>query len=372
MSDSILDRVLTSREDQEKQEFNPVEVLNTLLKTLSNKEADVLRRRFGLHEGGKETLETIGAAYAVTRERIRQIENQAVQKMKASSRFAEVMEPVDHLIMSLLNHYGGIMTKAMMQEMLLNGIEVNNQAKQSIQFILSKLLNDKIDEIPKSKHHHAAWKLKLTSFGFVEKTVSVIEQVVKNANTPLTAEELLEQFHQTELYTQQPEQFSDDVVLSYIEVSAQLARNPFDEYGMASWGQIAPKRMNDRVYLILKKEGKPMHFSEIAKRIAKIFKKKAYPPTVHNELILNKEYVLVGRGIYALEEWGFKEGVVATVIEEILRKMGKPLTRSEIVDEVLQQRIVKKNTIHLALTDKTLFHKTSDGKYALAQEQKAN
>ena len=121
--------------------------------------------------------------------------------------------------------------------------------------------------------------------------------------------------------------------------------------------------MNDRVGLILKKVGKPMHFEDIAKHISKIFKKKAYPPTVHNELILNDEYVLVGRGIYALAEWGFKEGVVSSVIAEVLKKANRPLTRNEVVEGVLKQRIVKKNTIHLALTDKEKFLKTRDGKY---------
>ena len=111
-----------------------------------------------------------------------------------------------------------------------------------------------------------------------------------------------------------------------------------------------------------------MHFEDIAKRVTKIFDRPAYPPTVHNELILNEEYVLVGRGIYALKEWGFKEGVVADVLFDMLRRAGKPLSREELVDAVLQERIVKKNTIHLALTDRKRFRKTADGKYMLVSE----
>jgi hypothetical protein len=124
--------------------------------------------------------------------------------------------------------------------------------------------------------------------------------------------------------------------------------------------------MNDRVYLVLKKEGHPMHFEEIAKRISKVFKKRAYPPTVHNELILNSEYVLVGRGMYALREWGYKEGVVSDVLIDVLKRVGHPMDRSALVDAVLKQRMVKKNTILLALADKQYFQKTKDGKYTLA------
>ena len=111
-----------------------------------------------------------------------------------------------------------------------------------------------------------------------------------------------------------------------------------------------------------------MHFVDIAGKITQIFNKKAYPPTVHNELILNKEYVLVGRGIYALVEWGYKKGVVADVIEDILQKSEEPLNRVQIVEKVLEQRLVKKNTIHLALTNKDKFKKSDSGKYSLVEK----
>ena len=111
-----------------------------------------------------------------------------------------------------------------------------------------------------------------------------------------------------------------------------------------------------------------MHFTEIADKIneTKFDDRKAYPPTVHNELILNSQYVLVGRGIYALKEWGYKPGVVAKVLLDIIKKNEGPMSRDGLVREVLNQRIVKKNTIHLALTDKTKFKRLSDGNYDLA------
>jgi hypothetical protein len=95
----------------------------------------------------------------------------------------------------------------------------------------------------------------------------------------------------------------------------------------------------------------------------------AYPPTIHNELILNKEYVLVGRGIYALREWGYKPGVVVDVIESILHAHATPMTRQAIVEAVLKQRLVKKNTIHLALTNKKKFRRLEDGSYTLIIQQ---
>ncbi len=371
MSDSILDKVLSSKEDQEKQEFSPLEIVGHLLKALSSKEADVVRRRFGLTENGKETLETIGSFYNVTRERIRQIENQSISKIKAHASFAETMKPVEHLVTTLLDHHGGAITEEMIYENLLGVQHTDEQRRRAVSFILSQLLDDKVEVLPKAKKYRAGWKLKLASMDFVDAAVEALLEVIKEVKKPQSFEELLERFQQTSFYQQNNQKLTEETVLSYLDLSSKIGRNPFDEYGKASWGLIQPRRMNDRVFLVLEKEGEPMHFEDIAKRITKIFKKKAYPPTVHNELILNDDYVLVGRGIYALKEWGFKEGVVADVIIDVLREAGEPLSRPDIVKRVLRQRIVKKNTIHLALTDKQNFRKTTDGKYELVSDAAA-
>ena len=112
-----------------------------------------------------------------------------------------------------------------------------------------------------------------------------------------------------------------------------------------------------------------MHFTEIANKINKISfdKKKANAATVHNELILDKKYVLVGRGLYGLNEWGYKKGTVSDVIVDVLKEAGAPLDREEIIKRVLDKRLVKKTTIVLALMDKDIFKKI-DGKYELVAQ----
>lgn len=367
MSDSILDRVISHQEDQQKEEFDPTDIVSRLLRELSNKEADIVRRRFGLTESKrKETLETIGAEYNVTRERIRQIENHSITKIRQSQAFADFVKPVEHLVMNLLEHHGGIMTKELLYEQLLGLTKDNPEQRQATAFIVTQLLRDKISTVAKSSKFDASWRLKIVPVDSIQEGMKALESLVDSIGEPLTFDELYKRFQETEYYKQREAKLTEEVVLSYVEASAKIARNPFDEYGLAKWGSIVPKRMNDRVMLVLKKEGEPMHFEEIAERISSIFHKKAYPPTVHNELILNDEYVLVGRGIYALRDWGYKEGVVADVIVDILKQAHVPLSRSEIVERVLEQRIVKANTIHLSLTDKALFKKTKDGKYMLA------
>ncbi len=138
---------------------------------------------------------------------------------------------------------------------------------------------------------------------------------------------------------------------------------------MADLPEIKPRTITDKIYLILKEAGQPLHFREIAERINKIFADKpANAATVHNELILDDRYVLVGRGIYALKESGYQAGRVVDIIVKILEKAKYSLTKDEIIEQVLNQRLVKKTTISLILSNKELFQRLPDGSYALKEK----
>ena len=143
----------------------------------------------------------------------------------------------------------------------------------------------------------------------------------------------------------------------------------FDNWGLVSWGTVHPKKINDKIYLVLKKAGKPLHFTEIATLIneTKFDEKIAYPATVHNELILDDKYVLVGRGMYALKEWGYKPGTVASVVEDLLKENGA-MTKEEIIEKVLEKRNVKESTIYLSLMNNDKFVKGKNGRYELVEE----
>jgi hypothetical protein len=366
MSDSILDKVISIKEDQEKQDFNAVGIVDSLLAALAPKEADVVRRRHGLTEKGKETLENIGQDYNVTRERIRQIENQSLQKMRDADNYKEVVGPAENTIVHILNEHGGAIEENMLYDNLLAEDQMESNHPRYISFIVTNLLPEKVEPLPKKKKYDRGWKLKHVSIDYIDALIDALHEIADGHGVPQAFDELHEKMRNHETYMKHEENLTENAIQSLLHVAGTLDKNPYEEYGLREWGHIKPKRMHDRVFLVLRKEGDPMHFEEIAERITKVFEKKAYPPTVHNELILNDEYVLVGRGIYALKEWGFKEGVVSSVIEDVIKDAGKPLSRKQIIDTVLEQRMVKKNTIMLALTDKSRFKKTTDGKYTLA------
>ena len=68
------------------------EALKEILDTLTEREADVLRMRFGMHDGRTHTLEEVGQIFGVTRERIRQIENKAIRKLRHPSRAKKIKD----------------------------------------------------------------------------------------------------------------------------------------------------------------------------------------------------------------------------------------------------------------------------------------
>ena len=113
-----------------------------------------------------------------------------------------------------------------------------------------------------------------------------------------------------------------------------------------------------------------MHFSEIAKEIKESsFKRKNVTvQAIHNELIKDPRFVLIGRGIYALSSWGYKKGTISEIIVSILEKSSDPMTREEIVKQVLKVRKVKETTILLNLQNKKLFKKIDRNSYTLLQK----
>ena len=155
------------------------------------------------------------------------------------------------------------------------------------------------------------------------------------------------------------------MIRRWLSLSKELGKNPLGEWGAASSPNVKVKGMRDHAYLAIKRHGSPMHFTEVAQTISSLFNRKAHVATTHNELIKDPRFVLVGRGLYALSEWGYKGGVVKDVIRDILREHG-PLSREEIIERVKKERYVKDNTILVNLQDARLFKRDKTGRYALA------
>jgi len=154
----------------------------------------------------------------------------------------------------------------------------------------------------------------------------------------------------------------DEVLTRWLSISKNIAKNPLGEWGRSKSSNIKTKGVRDYAYLILRRHGSPIHFREVAKLISEVFKKKAHVATTHNELIKDPRFVLVGRGLYALKEWGYSVGVVRDVIREILQKNG-PLSKEAVLEKVMKERYVKPNTVMVNLQNPKFFKKNKQGLY---------
>ena len=143
-------------------------------------------------------------------------------------------------------------------------------------------------------------------------------------------------------------------------------------WGLSKWPAVNPRNIRDKIFVVLETNKKPMHFSEIAEAIkSSQFKRREVTiQAIHNELIKDDRFVLIGRGIYALDSWGYIRGTVAEIITKILETAGEPLTREEIVKRVLKTRKVKETTILLNLQNKDLFKKISKNTFLIAPKNK--
>lgn len=374
---SILDKIISSKETSEVEQFHPAEVLSQLLKELSAKEIDIVNRRHfaATSDGREQTLEEIGKLYHVTRERIRQIEKAAITTMRKGKHSSAPLHAAERAIMTILTHHGGIMEEQALLRAVLSYAGQTTQNRTAVLFLLQEMLNDRFASVSPDKTFRAAWKVKLKTLDFTHEVIRELLAVIDTLQVPTKLDTIYERFRVTPFAVEHSDKLNVDVMSAVMGLSQAIGRNPFDEYGRTAWGSITPRRMNDKIALILRKEGKPLHFVEIARRIneAGFDDRTAYPPTVHNELILNDQYVLIGRGIYALREWGYKPGVVADVLVDILQEAQRPMSREELVAEVLKRRMVKRNTIHLALTNRSRFRRQEDGMYVLVapEEPKA-
>ena len=336
--------------------FKPKTVTKQLLGELPDRARDVLIGRYGLGTNPKkQTLEAIGKKYEITRERVRQIENYALASIRKSDSFTESND-VFTTLAGLIDDFGGIVSEAD----FLDSFGKDESVKNHINFLL--VLGDLFVRRKEDSDFHHRWFVDEKLADQIHESLHVLYKSLDD-NELVPESEFIGQFLQ-ELGSLNEQYRNEEIARRWLGISKKLGKNPLGEWGRAESPNVRAKGMRDYAYLAIKQHGSPMHFSEVAKTIGKLFDKKAHIATCHNELIKDDRFVLVGRGLYALAEWGYTQGVVKDVISEILETHG-PLTREELIEKVRNERYVKDNTILVNLQDTKLFKKDKSGKYKL-------
>lgn len=329
-------------------------IVSDILATIDReREREIVARRFGLFER-KETLEQIGELLSITRERVRQLEKSVVARLKVTAEAGELphIAAFEAQICDTLKNKGGLMRIAGLTEQL--GIAESRLEQARLAFIAQ--LCPKLVVVEEDDNHYLSVASDAIFDGHTKEWVAKIVAAVKDLGQPSSIQDV-----------------ADKAGIEDITQAEALARTSkqlatlHGLWGLTKWPVVNPKNIRDKIYVILKENGKHMHFNDIASAIkdSSFRRKDVTTQAIHNELIKDKRFVLVGRGIYALKEWGYEKGTVADIISEILRKEGKALHRDEIVKRVLKSRYVKETTILLNLQGKPQFKRVAKATYVL-------
>lgn len=338
--------------------FKPKQVSKALLGVLPERARDVLTKRYGLGTDGETaTLEAIGQSYGITRERVRQIENYGIQSIQKSEEYKKHYELFLEM-QKLIDQLGGGLIA---EHVFLDEMTTDPVVRNHLYFLL--VVGDPFYRGKENPQYNHRW--------FTERKVAdAVEKALVNVHRSLDRDELVSEQEIISRFKAELADIADnhneDVLKRWLLISKQIGRNPLGDWGPADSPNVRVKGVRDYAYLAVKRHGSPMHFREVAEAIHKLFGHDAHIATTHNELIKDPRFVLVGRGLYALTEWGYTAGVVKDVLREILAKEG-PLTRDEIIDKVRKERYVKDNTIIVNLQDQNLFRRLSSGAYTLAE-----
>ncbi len=326
--------------------FNPKEVTERILVDLPDRSRDVIEKRYGL-KGGSKTLEAIGNSYGITRERVRQIENLAKQQIRESEAFiAHAQHAVAELERSL-DSLGGIA-----QELhLLDTVSPDENSENHL-YLLLDLANPFVD-MKEDDHFHKTWHTNHNNHKEIKQSLKHLYKDLDN-NEIISEDEIISRFLDKIEHDRVEGQVNKDLARRWLEISKKIDKNALGQWGRADSSNIKTRGVRDMAYLVLRDAEVPMHFREIAELTGERFGKRINVATMHNELIKDERFDLVGRGKYALSEWGFYGGTVAELVAEILKKK-KSMTEEDLIKAVLERKMVKESTIKINLKNKKLF-----------------
>ncbi len=337
-------------------------VIEDMFLVLTDKEREVVTRRFSLNNKPKQTLEKIGKHFNVTRERIRQIENIALLKLRRHISNSQLRH-VNKAAKEILEKSGGLMKESDLIAATLNKIGKSSALDGSI-IKLSLAIDENLGKNERSGTLEPAWRFDAISIYNIKSINDNAYKILKSKSVVVKFIDLYKQIQKLDLF--HDKQPTSELIKSCINIDKRI-KEVKDGWGLMEWRTINPRSIRDKAIISLRKANTPLHFVDIANKVVEIglTKKVVTTQAVHNELIRYPEFVLVGRGLYALKEWGYKPGTVSDVIAEILKEKG-PLSKKEIIREVQKQREVQIGTISLNLQKNPHFERVGRAVYDYA------
>lgn len=332
---------------------NYSQIYQKFTKGLNPKAKDIFLRRFGVKTGNPETLEAIGKTFGITRERVRQIEEAGFNVIRKSNR--EALQGIFAEFENYFNEQGGFKSEEKVLEEL-----GGKKGRAYVLFLLT--LGNQFSRVCEKKDYTYFWSNMPDAQLKIKETLGALVSEMKKIGKPVAEQDFYSK-------VASKLSLSEKAAMSYLEVSKRIQPNSDGVLGLIEWPEIKPRGVKDKAFLVFKKHQKPLHFTQVASLIDELgdnsSEKKTYPQTVHNELIKDARFVLVGRGTYALSEWGYVPGTIKDIITKVLEEKSEPMHKDELINKVLAQRLVAKNTVLMNLNNKSYFEKDEGERYFL-------
>lgn len=333
--------------------FKPKTVSQKLLNSLNSRTKDMIVKRYGLVDKDRKTLESIGREYGITRERVRQIENFAISAIRKSKEYHEHDGVFDELA-SIVKSMGEIVR----EDALMNHISSDSLMHNHINFIMS--VGNNFIKHKEDDHLHSSWSINKDISKYVHESILSLHNKIEK-NKLLKEEEVLARFLTDLVYINEEYKQNNSIIKKYLSLSKKLSTNPLGEWGHKENNDLKVRGVKDFAFLVLRKRGNPMHFRDIAEAIKKEFNRDAHVATTHNELIKDKRFTLISRGVYALSEWGYISGTVRDLIKKVILDSGGQAKKEDIIEAVMKIRESKPNTILVNLQNSKYFKKIEGG-----------
>lgn len=332
----------TILKSNENSRFSFTEALKRLISGFSERSREIIKARYGIGFGEPKTLQKIGKEKKITRERVRQIIQEVLKKSRGKEKNPVIWEAEQNIAFTIGEKSGIIDKEELLSIAGKGGADEEAAAGFFLDCVKSFVQSEIKNELKKS--------FALPDFDIEEwrKLKNAARNILESEKRVLSDDEL-----EVRIAHRYGSKIPAKKIFDYLAVSEEIRKNNFGKWGISEWEEVTPKNTREKAYLVLKEAGGPLHFTKIAGLIDKykLNRKKTHFQTVHNELIKDDRFVLVGRGVYALSEWGYKKGTVKEILEDILRKNRKPMKKEDILDNVLKVRQVKKSTIMINLNN---------------------
>jgi len=301
-------------------EFSFSNFLEKAVSDFPERSQEIIKMRFGVSGKKPQTLESIGNRYQISRERVRQIIGEIIKKTKREKSRA-LLESAFQKIKFTVKQNNGIINR----KDLLNKLSKDPKEQGAVGFLLN-CMDEAIVAKEKGKLKDSV-VLADFDLNYWKETIEQIKLMLEKEKKVFKSDRLFEKILKRGIKRNKEEFFC------HLSVSEEIKKNNFGKWGLIQWSEVSPRGTREKAFLVMREVKKPLHYSEVANLIReyKLSEKRVHPQTVHNELIKNDRFVLVGRGKYALSEWGYKKGTVNDVLKEVLSENGKPMEREDIV-----------------------------------------